>query len=145
VEQGGKREYLLETPLLCREDPYEARCEKVTLSTLHAAKGLEFPVVFMAGLEEGIMPYVRGDEEDPRAALAEERRLMYVGMTRAKARLYLTRARQRFLYGQRLKGEPSPFLTDISGDLVRFVREKKRQGKKDRSKEKPSDGQLKLF
>jgi superfamily I DNA/RNA helicase len=134
-------EYVSAAPLLVREDPYEARSEKVTLSTLHAAKGLEFPVVFIAGCEEGLMPFIRENEADREAARSEERRLLYVGMTRAEQRIILTRSRQRILFGKRLAGEPSPFLADISENLVRFVREK---GSKKKPRQK-DDGQMSLF
>ncbi|MBU0755476.1 MAG: ATP-dependent helicase, partial [Planctomycetes bacterium] len=133
-------EFLARVSLLQREDPFEAKSEKVTLSTLHAAKGLEFPVVFIAGLEEGIVPFIREDEENRKAALEEERRLLYVGMTRAQSELYLSHAKKRFLFGRRLSGEPSPFLADISEDLIQFKRETTKPKKK-----KKDDGQMQLF
>ena len=117
------------------------RAEKVTLSTLHASKGLEFSMVFIAGLEAGVVPFIREDEEDVDKALEEERRLLYVGMTRAERRIILTRARQRTLFGRRLDGNPSPFLDEISDDLIRFVRENARK-RKPRPKD---DGQMSLF
>lgn len=83
----------------------------VTLMTLHAAKGLEFPVVFMVGMEEGIFPGSRA-EFDP-ATMEEERRLCYVGMTRARSELLLTFAKSRLLYGSRQYNQPSRFLSDI--------------------------------
>ncbi|MDO4526884.1 MAG: UvrD-helicase domain-containing protein [Candidatus Saccharibacteria bacterium] len=83
----------------------------VTLMTLHAAKGLEFPVVFIVGLEEGLFPSARGSETE--ADLEEERRLMYVGMTRAMMRLYLTYARQRNTYGSYSFTMPSRFLSEL--------------------------------
>ncbi|MHC4946589.1 MAG: ATP-dependent helicase [Planctomycetota bacterium] len=140
-EEHEIESFLGGAPLAIREDPFDAKSEKVTLSTLHAAKGLEFPVVFIAGLEEGIMPFIRDDEEQRAAALEEERRLLYVGMTRAESELYLIRARKRFLFGKRLEGKPSPFLKDISDDLIRFVRE----AAKPKKEKKKEDGQMKLF
>jgi len=133
--------FLSGAPLIYKEDPFVARSQKVTLSTLHASKGLEFSVVFIAGLEEGIVPYIRKDEIDKKAAIEEERRLLYVGMTRAQKRLFLLRSSGRFLFGERLKGEPSPFLKDISNDLVNFVRESRRPKKKG----KEDNGQMSLF
>jgi DNA helicase-2/ATP-dependent DNA helicase PcrA len=89
---------------------------RVHLITLHNAKGLEFPVVFMAGLEEGVFPHhLSGDRPGD---LHEERRLCYVGMTRAKERLYLTAARTRKLYGRSVEREVSPFLAEIPRHLL---------------------------
>lgn len=127
---GDRDTFLASTPLAMREEPYEIRAEKVTLSTLHGAKGLEFPVVFITGLEQEIIPYIREDDGDLGAALEEERRLLYVGMTRAMKRLFLTRARRRFLFGRSLESGPSPFLQEISEDLLRFVRERSRRKKR---------------
>lgn len=90
--------------------------EAVTLMTLHSAKGLEFPVVFMVGMEEGLFPHSRAmlDVNE----LEEERRLCYVGITRAKNKLYLTHTRQRLYFGQRTNNLVSRFLSDIPQDLV---------------------------
>jgi DNA helicase II / ATP-dependent DNA helicase PcrA len=99
------------------EDLLEYQAEKVSLLTLHAAKGLEFPVVFIAGCEDGLVPLVReGKEFDP----AEERRLFYVGMTRAKELLYLTGARRRTIYGKTIDTRPSPFISDIKEELKTY-------------------------
>jgi len=90
--------------------------DAVTLLTLHAAKGLEFPAVFLTGVEEGLLPHSRAfDEPD---GLAEERRLMYVGITRAKEYLYLTHAFRRTVFGSNQTTVPSQFLFDLSGDDV---------------------------
>lgn len=140
---ASRLDFISAAALVISEDPWAARCEKITLSTIHAAKGLEFPVVFITGLEEGLIPYIRKDEPDRAAALEEERRLVYVGMTRAKHRLHLTSARHRFLFGQGAATVPSPYLREISDDLVRFVRTRSR-----REKGKPSKGdgaQMGLF
>ncbi|MDE2899939.1 MAG: UvrD-helicase domain-containing protein, partial [Chloroflexota bacterium] len=88
----------------------------VTLITLHQAKGLEFPAVFIVGMEEGMLPHIRSFD-DP-GEMEEERRLCYVGMTRAKDRLYLTRAFRRRIMGNSLPGIPSRFLNDIPRDLI---------------------------
>lgn len=90
--------------------------EKVTLMTLHAAKGLEFPVVFMVGMEEGILPHVRVFEAGP-AELEEERRLCYVGMTRAREELHLSYAYSRTSFGQRSYNPVSRFISDM-GDKI---------------------------
>ena len=90
--------------------------DAVVLMTLHAAKGLEFPVVFIVGMEDGIFPGARA-EFDP-AAMEEERRLCYVGMTRAREELILTFARSRLLYGSRQYNAPSRFLSDIDSDIM---------------------------
>jgi DNA helicase-2/ATP-dependent DNA helicase PcrA len=90
--------------------------QKVTLMTLHAAKGLEFPVVFIVGMEDGIIPSVRSFEAGP-AALEEERRLCYVGMTRAREELHLSYAYSRLQFGQRTYNPMSRFITDM-GDQV---------------------------
>jgi DNA helicase-2/ATP-dependent DNA helicase PcrA len=92
----------------------------VTLMTLHAAKGLEFPVVFLTGLEEGIFPHSRSllDQDE----MAEERRLAYVGITRARQRLYLSRAQMRMTYGQAAANPPSRFLEDVPDALVDWRR-----------------------
>lgn len=92
--------------------------EGVRLMTLHRAKGLEFPVVFIAGCEDGLMPYRRqGERRRESETIEEERRLFFVGMTRAKSRLFLSYAKRRFLFGKSLERGPSPFLRDIEEEL----------------------------
>ena len=92
---------------------------RIWLMTLHAAKGLEFPVVFMVGMEEGLFPHMRAqDDEDE---LEEERRLCYVGMTRAQTRLILTSAARRRVFGEYKASEPSRFLEEIPSELVEVV------------------------
>jgi len=87
----------------------------VALMTLHASKGLEFDVVFIVGLEEGLLPHARSVAE---GMLEEERRLLYVGMTRARWRLYLSLAHQRSLYGTVMLNGPSRFLSELpEGDF----------------------------
>lgn len=93
----------------------------VTLMTLHTAKGLEFPVVFLTGMEHGIFPHQRSMTDDNQ--MQEERRLAYVGITRARRRLYLTRAESRQQWGQAQYNPPSPFLEDVPSELVRWERE----------------------
>ena len=93
--------------------------EAVTLITLHAAKGLEYPVVFIVGLEEGVFPHSRAFEEP--AQMEEERRLAYVGITRARQHLYLVSAERRTLYGNAAYNEPSRFVEDIPPELVHVM------------------------
>lgn len=113
-------EFLEETALIASSDT-TAGDEKVTLMTLHAAKGLEFPVVFMVGLEEGVFPHGRVYEAGP-AELEEERRLCYVGMTRARQELHLTYARSRLQFGQRAYNQVSRFISDM-GDQIAAIDE----------------------
>jgi len=102
--------------LVADVDSYEDAEDSITLITLHQAKGLEFPVVFMVGMEEGLLPHSRSlDSEDQ---LEEERRLCYVGMTRAEKRLYLTRAFRRSIFGATRPGAASRFLRDIPAELI---------------------------
>jgi DNA helicase-2/ATP-dependent DNA helicase PcrA len=110
-EEGGLQAFLDSVALIADIDEYAEGRGAVTLMTLHMAKGLEFPTVVIVGMEEGIFPhaYAMTDERE----LEEERRLCYVGMTRAKRRLYLTSARQRRLYGSKSFNLPSRFLEEI--------------------------------
>jgi DNA helicase II / ATP-dependent DNA helicase PcrA len=107
--------FLQEISLYSDQDAIRGEQSLVTLMTLHNAKGLEFRAVFMIGLEEGIFPHVRSIEEQ---GLEEERRLAYVGMTRAKERLVLTHASARSLYGSRSYNLPSRFLDELPDDRV---------------------------
>ncbi len=107
---------LEETALVADQDQYEGNADAVTLITLHAAKGLEFPVVFIAGLEEGLFPHNRALDDEKE--LEEERRLAYVGMTRAKRRLYLSHAWRRATWGMGQASVPSRFLLEIPGELM---------------------------
>jgi DNA helicase-2/ATP-dependent DNA helicase PcrA len=102
--------FLEDVALITDVDEYDETADSVTLITLHAAKGLEFPAVFMIGMEEGILPHVRSLESGNPAAIEEERRLCYVGMTRAKRHLYLVRAFRRAFSGHH---PASRFLADI--------------------------------
>jgi DNA helicase-2/ATP-dependent DNA helicase PcrA len=107
---------LEETALVADQDSYEGDADAVTLITLHAAKGLEFPVVFIAGLEEGLFPHSRA--LDDQRELEEERRLAYVGITRAKRRLYLSHAWRRATWGMGQASVPSRFLLEIPAELM---------------------------
>jgi superfamily I DNA/RNA helicase len=108
-------DFFTATDLHADTDTYVPRVEKVSLMTMHAAKGLEFPIVFIAGCEENLIPYRRSDHEQ--ADIEEERRLFYVAMTRAMERLYLTRAKKRRIYGKTHDRELSSFVTDIEQKL----------------------------
>jgi DNA helicase II / ATP-dependent DNA helicase PcrA len=109
-------DFLAETALVADVDTLKDDMNAVTLLTLHAAKGLEYPVVFIAGMEEGLLPHFRTfDDPD---GMAEERRLLYVGLTRAKDQVYLTYAFRRMLYGDSTPGIPSRFLADIPSGLT---------------------------
>lgn len=104
-------DFLQEIALIADVDEWHDQADAVTLMTLHAAKGLEFPIVFIAGLEEGLFPHVRSG--DGVADIEEERRLFYVGVTRARENLYLTYTNQRWQNGMVNKCEPSRFLREI--------------------------------
>jgi DNA helicase-2/ATP-dependent DNA helicase PcrA len=108
--------FLEKVSLVSDVDELDEKAEAVTLITLHQAKGLEFPVVFIVGLEEGILPH-RKSFDDPEE-MEEERRLCYVGITRAKKQLYLLRSYRRSLFGGSTANPPSRFLRDISPHLV---------------------------
>jgi len=116
-EQGveGLREFIDHSALVSDQDDYK-RDAPVTLMTVHAAKGLEFPLVFVVGLEEGLFPHSRAATD--RAELEEERRLAYVAMTRAERYLYVTHAMKRRVYGEELASEPSTFLNEMPDDLL---------------------------
>jgi DNA helicase-2/ATP-dependent DNA helicase PcrA len=107
---------LEETALVADQDSYEGDADAVTLITLHAAKGLEFPVVFIAGLEEGVFPHSRALDDEKE--LEEERRLAYVGMTRAMRRLFLSHAWRRATWGMGQPSLPSRFLLEIPSELM---------------------------
>lgn len=109
-------DFLEEVALMSSADS-SGDTQKVTLMTIHAAKGLEFPVVFMVGMEEGILPHARVYEAGP-SELEEERRLCYVGMTRAREELHLTYSSSRLQFGQRTYNNPSRFLVDMGHDIV---------------------------
>ncbi len=108
--------FLAELALATEADLYDPRAQRIALLTIHAAKGLEFPVVFVVGCEEGVLPLHWG-RIDP-AALAEERRLFFVAMTRAEKYLFLSHARRRVWRGKARVQSPSPFLADIEERLL---------------------------
>ena len=122
-----KEEFIHEVSLLTEADTLDERADRISLMTLHASKGLEFKCVFIAGLENGILPLYRAKTEEE---ISEEKRLLYVGMTRAEERLFLSRAIKRFWLGKSEHLPPSPFLQKIEDDLLnlsKFEREMKEQ------------------
>ena len=138
---GGLVEFLEKISLQKETDYYDPGAEKVSLMTLHAAKGLEFAVVFIAGCEEDLIPFRR--KNDPTADIEEERRLLYVGMTRAKKRLILLHAKSRFIFGERRSAKPSRFLNDIEQALKAFKQAEIKE--KPKKKSLPDSGQIELF
>lgn len=108
-------DFLEEISLVADQANHSEDGNVVTLMTLHSAKGLEFPVVFLVGMEEGLFPHNMSIMEDN---IEEERRLCYVGITRAKERLYLTNAKRRMLYGKDQVNVPSRFISEIKKDLL---------------------------
>ena len=113
---GGLDDFLAGLALLTDLDEFDPETRRVTLMTLHSAKGLEFPIVFLVGLEEGVFPHSRSLES--RQELEEERRLCYVGITRARQVLYISHCWQRTLYGHTRLGTPSRFLRELPPELV---------------------------
>ncbi len=116
TENATLEAYLENVALVTDLDMQEDAPQFVTLMTLHSAKGLEYRAVFIAGMEDGLLPSARAKQEENR--LEEERRLCYVGITRAKEFLYLTRTRHRAIFNQASYNQPSPFLTEIPKELI---------------------------
>jgi DNA helicase-2/ATP-dependent DNA helicase PcrA len=128
LEQGEEKvsleSFLDKVSLVTDVDLYEDKGNRVSLMTLHCAKGLEFPVVFVVGIEEGLLPhYRRGEEIED---MEEERRLFYVGMTRAKEKLFLSRAEERSTFGVGRANLPSRFLDELPVELIQFEEKKGR-------------------
>ena len=128
VDERGEslRDFLDHAALVSDQDAYDEKAP-ITLMTLHTAKGLEFPVVFIMGLEDGLFPHSRSLQEG--RELEEERRLFYVGMTRAEQKLYLTSARYRRYFGNmdQQVSEPSRFLSEVPPELIEEVGERRRK------------------
>jgi DNA helicase II / ATP-dependent DNA helicase PcrA len=114
----GLRDFLDHAALVSDADQYQAEAQ-VTLMTMHAAKGLEFPLVFIAGLEENLFPHTRA--QNSQSELEEERRLCYVAITRAEKYLYITHAMKRRVYGEEMPAEPSRFLMEFPPDLLEDI------------------------
>jgi DNA helicase-2/ATP-dependent DNA helicase PcrA len=116
AEEPSLHGFLERIALVSDVDGYDPDKGAISLMTVHTAKGLEFPVVFITGLEERIFPHARSVDDD--SAVEEERRLCYVAVTRARVQLYLSRVRRRRLSGQELPGVPSRFLRDLPAGRV---------------------------
>lgn len=123
-EGGELQDFLEEVALLSDIDSYNASADAVVMMTIHSAKGLEFPNVFLTGMEESLFPSQQSMYDA--ADIEEERRLAYVGITRAKKRLFLTRAVSRMTYGQTKFNPPSRFIEEIPENLVEHEEQKKR-------------------
>ena len=117
--EGTLDEYLSQISLMSDADKTEGAGGSITLMTLHAAKGLEFPVVAMIGLEEGVLPHSRARNSPDE--LEEERRLCFVGITRAQEKLFLSRAYARTLMGRRERTVPSPFLKEMPAEHIEVI------------------------
>lgn len=116
--ENSLSQYLQEIALLSDADSYDSAAERVTLMTIHSAKGLEFKVVIVVGLEEGLFPV--GNSAQMEEDLEEERRLFYVAVTRAKQKLYLTTCERRYRFGELSYPTPSRFLNEIRDELLEF-------------------------
>lgn len=129
-EQSLLSLFLEEVSLVSDSDQLDENAGAVTLLTLHTAKGLEYPVVFIVGMEEGVLPHSRSLESGDLEDMDEERRLAYVGVTRAKRRLYLVHCFRRSLWGDSAVQQPSRFLDDIPPDLLSGMvdRQRRREG-----------------
>jgi DNA helicase II / ATP-dependent DNA helicase PcrA len=144
-EQAGlspTASFLAQAALEAGEHQAERWEDCVQLMTLHSAKGLEFPQVFMAGMEEGLFPHQKSIEEPGR--LAEERRLCYVGMTRAMSRLYISHAESRMLHGQTGFSRPSRFLSEIPPELTEDLRPGVRTTPARAGRHEAADGEFRL-
>jgi len=113
--------FLERVALVSDVDGYDPDKGAVSLMTVHTAKGLEFPTVYITGMEERIFPHARSVEAGDDSAIEEERRLCYVAVTRARKKLHLSRARRRRLGGQELPGVPSRFLRELPADAVEAI------------------------
>ena len=125
VENPSLSGFLEEVSLITDVDRYDADADAVTMMTMHSAKGLEFPTVFLCGCEEGLFPSFRSMESEEE--IEEERRICYVAMTRAKRELHITCAKRRMLYGQTSYGKPSRFIGEIPVELVEDIGAQQRE------------------
>ena len=125
-EENTLEAFLNHVALVADIDDAKMSSEAVTLMTIHSSKGLEYPVIFLAGMEEGLFPSARaGDSDD---AIEEERRLCYVGITRAKRRLFLSSCRSRMMYGSIVMYQPSRFLGEIPRNLITKIKVQRNPG-----------------
>ena len=135
----GLESFIQETAFMQDKDIYDEKKNAVTLLTLHASKGLEFSIVFITGAEEGLIPYIHSN--DSTLNEPEERRLFYVGMTRAKDELHIIHTKERNLFGENIQVQPSRFLNDIPPELL----EKKDHELKIRKKKGKNEDQLTIW
>jgi DNA helicase-2/ATP-dependent DNA helicase PcrA len=145
AEQPSLLDYLQQISLFSDADAYDASSECVRLMTLHAAKGLEFENVFIVGVEEGLLPHERSSATENEEELEEERRLFFVGITRAIARLHISYARYRTIRGQGLRTIPSQFLFELGRDVAEQTEEDDYYADEDQTQEAVPDfspGQL---
>ena len=136
---GKPMDFFASSALNTDTDAYTHEVEKVSLMTMHASKGLEFSIVFIAGCEESLIPHRKPDSEEN--DIQEERRLLYVAMTRARERLYLTRAKKRKIHGRVFERKLSRFVSDIENHLK--IDESPRP--KEKKMDKGRHIQMKLF
>ncbi len=137
-------DFLLQLKMLQTPDEYQPEVNKVTLSTMHAAKGLEFGVVFIIGLEEGLLPYHKSLDDEQQ--LEEERRLLYVGITRAKQQLYLTLTRKRAIHNQIQPSQSSRFLQSLTSPLLHVMEDQLAQKyQKQKAARRKKKQQMQLF
>ena len=135
-QYNTRNEFIHEVSLLKESDTLDERADRISLMTLHTSKGLEYKCVFIVGLENGILPLYRAQTPEE---IEEERRLLYVGMTRAKQRLFLSRALKRHMYGKVEHFDISPFLAKIENDLLTLSKYERELQEKENSQ------QLSLF
>jgi superfamily I DNA/RNA helicase len=135
--EGDLDRFLTELATGAEVDAWDPRADRVTLLTLHAAKGLEFPVVFLVGCEDGLLPLRRPGTQLSEEDEAEERRLFFVGLTRAQDRLYVSHAARRFRHGAEREMRASPFLRSIDRGLLDVLG--------DDAPRRPRDHQLRLI
>lgn len=135
-QYNTRNEFIHEVSLLKESDTLDERADRISLMTLHSSKGLEYKCVFIVGLENGILPLYRAQTPEE---IEEERRLLYVGMTRAKQRLFLSRALKRHMYGKVENFDISPFLAKIENDLLTLSKYERELQEKENSQ------QLSLF
>ena len=128
-DDGGLEQYLEQTALVSDTDAWEAESDFVTLMTLHAAKGLEFPSVFIVGVEQGILPHERSSEDDDQ--IEEERRLLFVGITRAQKQLQLSHCMTRFRRGENTRAVPSRFLMELPREEMKVYEPRNPYGMSD--------------
>lgn len=126
-EEASLQSFLEEMALISDQDSVNQEINSVTLMTIHISKGLEFPYVFIVGLEENLFPSLRSDENRD-AEMEEERRLAYVGITRARERLFLTHTQMRRVWGQEQRNGPSRFLNELPSEYVEVQRSGLRSG-----------------